>query len=127
MPIKCTIPKEKPEMLLFVECIEKITSSEFDDFKTVFYTHLKGPNTFKVFIDLRKLTDASPSILSSLVKFINTSEELAIDKVLATSVLVNKPHIENLVNIVFNLKKPATPTKVTSDLTVACNFLHTVC
>ena len=122
MPVICKI-RNKEEKLAFIACEGIMTTEDFNVFTTFFNNQLNSPNKFKVFLDLRKLDNVSMTIIKSLSKYMLESEITAINKVLATSVLVDKPYIEYLVKMLFAVKTPITPTKITSDINIACDFL----
>jgi len=124
MPLDCQIHAKKPELILCVYGRGVLSVQDVDGFSSFFNTHLKGDTPFKVLFDLRKLNSASANAIKPLVKCMTSFESLSQGKVVASSVLVSSPTIESILNFLFSLNKPTTPTKVTSDLTQACDFLN---
>ena len=126
MPIDCRVRTPAPNLFLYVRCYGDLIISNVKDFEQFFKNHLKNDHAFKMFIDLRSVNGAPMSCIKSLVTFMNECEEESKHKVIATSVLVGRPAIEKLVNILFSFKTPATPTKVTSDIEEACEYLNNI-
>ena len=122
MPLECKV-RTNPELLLFVCGYGVLAVEDIDDFKTFFNIHLKNNTPFKVFFDLRQVKTAQTKAIHAMASCMVSFEELAQNKVVATSVLIDSITIENLIKLLFSFRQPSTPTKVTSDLHEACNFL----
>jgi anti-anti-sigma regulatory factor len=124
MPIDCKIKSKTPELVLFVHGSGTMNANDIQEFSNFFEKHLYGSIPFKLFIDLRDVKSTSGSIVQNLVKKMTLYEKFSVKNVIATSVLINNSIIENLINILFTIRKPITPTKITSDIIDACNFLN---
>jgi anti-anti-sigma regulatory factor len=123
MPIDCKTKSKNTELLLFVIGSGNMNIDDIKQFTHFFEKYLHGIIPFKLFIDLRTVESTSSSIIQSLVKKMIKYEKYS-KNVIATSVLINNSIIENLINILFSIRKPTTPTKITSSLTEACDFLN---
>jgi len=124
MPIHCKIRSKEPDLLLYINCKGSLIEQDITHFQDFFKKKLEQPQMLKMFVDMRQVDSAKLQCIKKLAKFMNNYQEKAIDKVIATAILIDKPIIENLVKILFNIKKPSTPTKVTSDINEACEFLN---
>ena len=124
MPLDCKIRSKEPELVLFIHGYDNITKNDIEKFADFLYEHLSGNEQFKIFYDLRKVKDAKLANLKNLFVHISSFEELSIDKVLASSILINSIIVEKLLNLIFEFKPPVTPTKITTDISVACDFLN---
>jgi len=124
MPINIRAQEKEAFVLLFIKGIGLVSVSDIETFGKNFAEHLSTPNKFKMFVDLRELSDAPLKVLKYIANFMTTHEEVAITKILGTAILVKHPGIEHLVKLVFTFKKPTTPTCITSTLEEACEFLN---
>ena len=124
MPIYCKTRSKEPELLLYIKCEGQLLEHDIGHFKDFFKKHLEEPEMIKMFVDMRTVKGAKMECIKSLVTFMNDYEDTASEKVLATSILISTPSIEKLVKLLFNFKKPRTPTRVTSKLEEACEFLN---
>ena len=124
MPLDCKIRYKEPELVLFIYGYDDINKKDIERFTAFLYGHLYGNEQFKIFYDLRKVKDAKMKILKNLFSHISDIEELSIDKVLASSILINSIIVEKLLNLIFEFKPPLTPTRITTDITEACDFLN---
>ncbi len=123
MPLDCKVRSQTPELVLFVRGHGVLKVIDIDNFDSFFKPFLQGNTPFKVLFDLRALKSTSMGVIKSLVECMISFESLAQGKVVASSVLVGHS-IENWLKLLFSLKHPTTPTKVTSNIEVACNFLN---
>lgn len=123
MTLDCKIHSKDPELALFIYGHGVLTFEDVQGFDEFFNRFLNGSVPFKVFFDLRKLKSAPMDVIKSLVKHMVSFESRATEKVVATSVLVGSKPIESVLNLLFSFRKPTTPTKVTSTLEEACEFL----
>lgn len=123
MPLECKA-RLTEELLLFITGRGILTVNDIADFSEFFDAHLCRQDPFKLFLDLRKVEKAHGDTLTALIKHITSFEDRARDKVIATSVVVSSIPIVSLINLLFTIKQPLTPTKVTSNLTEACDFLN---
>ena len=123
MPLDCKVRSKTPELVLFIRGHGVLTVDDVNNFDSFFKPFLKGDTPFKVLFDLRLLKCKSIDVIKVLVDNMSSFEALAPKKVVASSVLVGST-IEKWVNLLFNLKQPTTPTKVTSSIEDACNFLN---
>ena len=124
MPLLCKVKSREPEVLLFIHGEGSIIETDINVFSSFFEKHLFRKDPFKLFIDLRKVENASMNLVQTLAAKMIGYEEHTPGKVLATSILVNSFMIESLVNLLFQLKPPSTPTKITSDINIACDFIN---
>ena len=124
MPIDCIIQTSEPELVLYICGRGNLLAKDLDHFRVFLDSHLHKGIPFKVFYDLRKVDGAPIHAIKKLTKYINDCEELARQFIVASSVLVGGKIVEKLVNMVFSIKKPSTPTKVTASLQEACDFLN---
>ena len=122
MSLRCTVHTKEP-LLLLVHSESELTLTDVEEFTTFFNKHLHGKKQFNVLFDLRKLKSAPKEVMIKMGSYISNFEILAVGKVLASSVIINSKTIETLLNILFKINPPTTPTKVTSDLKVGCSFL----
>ena len=123
MPLDCKVRSQTPELVLFVRGYGVLKVKDIDNFGSFFKPFLQGKTPFKILFDIRTLESTSMSVIKSLVEYMISFESLAQGKVVASSVLVG-PTIENWLKLLFSLKHPTTPTKVTSNIEVACDFLN---
>lgn len=123
MPFIYQVHSYDPELVLLVRGYGEISVPDIRRFDTYFKVYLYGKKPFKVFFDIRSLESTSMEVIKLLVKSMISFEELAPQKVLATSVLTGAL-IEKWINLLFKIREPITPTKVTSDLQEACDFLN---
>lgn len=124
MPIDCKVRSTTPELVLFVYCYKKLSVEDVEVFTTFFNGYLEGDIPFKALFDLREVDTAPMKAITAMAKHMSEFETLAPGKVVATSVLVSSKGIEGLINMLFAIKKPVTPTKVTASLEKACDFLN---
>ncbi|KKM72858.1 hypothetical protein LCGC14_1416300 [marine sediment metagenome] len=124
MPLECRVRSQTPELVLFVYGRDVLSRQDIDTFSAFFNMHLHGDTPFKVFFDLRRVDTVSLVVVKSIVKSMISYEKLAQGKIIATSVLVGGTIIENLLHLLFSIREPTTPTKVTTNLEKACNFLN---
>ena len=124
MPLHCKVRSKTPELVLLVYGHGILTGNDINHFCTFYNTHLHGEDPFKILFDLRSVKTASIKGITSITRHMAEFEKLAQEKVIATSVLVDAYTTESLLNLLFSANPPATPTKVTRDLTEACNFLN---
>ena len=124
MPLECRVRSQTPELVLFVYGYDLLSCTDIDTFSAFFNTHLHNDIPFKVFFDLRKIDTASIAVVKSIAKYMIAYEKLAPGKVVASSVLVGGIIVENLIKLLFSFKEPSTPTRVTTNVAEACNFLN---
>ena len=122
MPLKCAVYKKDP-LVLLVYGEGEVTVNDVDDFVVFFNGHLAGQQQFKTLFDLRKVDTASRQVVMKLGKCISGFEIKAVGKVLANAVVIDNKPIEAILNLLFSFNQPTTPTKVTHDLSIACEFL----
>jgi hypothetical protein len=123
MPLKCGLHSETPELILLICGSGELTTADVTQFSKFFDSYLNSSQAFKLFIDLRKVESAPINALTAMASYMANNDELAKKRVIASSVLVGNTHIENLLNLLFRMKEPSTPTKVTMVTNDACNFL----
>lgn len=124
MPIHCKSRPKETELLLYIKCDGRLVETDINHFGDFFKKHLQEETLIKMFVDMRTVESAKMDCIKSLVSFMNDYEEAACKKVLATAILIKTPAIEKLVKLLFNFKKPSTPTRVTSNIDEACEFLN---
>lgn len=125
MPLKCTA-KQGDELILYVNGTEALTIKDVTEFSSFFDGHLNGPDQFKTFFDLRKVTSANMETISAMAKYMTSFEQLAKEKVLGNAILIDGFLLENLLKLLFTMKPPTTPTKITSKLEEACEYLNSL-
>lgn len=125
MPLKCTA-KKGDELVLYINGTETLTLNDVSEFSIFFDKHLNGPQQFKTFFDLRKVNSANMETLGSMAKYMTSLEDLAKEKVLGNAILIDGFFIENLLKLLFTMKPPTTPTKITSKLEEACEYLNSL-
>lgn len=123
MPLKCNIQCSDPELVLLIIGTDTVDINDINLFSTFLLSFLREQIPFKLFFDLRNANGSQFNAIQSLISKMNEFEPLVIGKVIATSVLVG-PMVEGVLNTIFFFKKPLTPTKVTSDINIACNYLN---
>ena len=124
MPLHIKVQEKDECILLFIKGMGIVNIPDIQNFGNSFKEHLQGERQFKMFVDLRELSDAPIKVLKYIANYMTKYETQALEKVLGTAILVKSTAIEHLVNLVFTFKKPATPTLVTSTLNEACEFLN---
>jgi hypothetical protein len=123
MPLKCSIKPNTEEKILYICGYKTITEQDIDSFSIFFYEHLNKKEPFKVLYDLRDASLGSLESIKTLLVHIAKFEQASKNIVIASSILVSGA-TETLLNMVFNIRSPRTPTKVTFDVNVACDFLN---
>jgi hypothetical protein len=123
MPLICKIQSPEPELVLLIIGTDNVDINDINSFSTFLLSFLHGNIPFKLFFDLRNANGSQFNALQSLISKMNEFEPLVVGKIIATSVLVG-PLVEGVLNTIFFFKKPLTPTKITSDINVACNYLN---
>lgn len=124
MPLQCEVYKKNP-LVLLVYGEGEVNVSDVDSFEIFFHKYLAGQQQFKTLFDLRKVQTASRQVVIKLGGCISGFEIKAVGKVLANAVIINNKPIESILNLLFSFNPPTTPTKVTHDLSIACEFLDT--
>jgi hypothetical protein len=123
MPLEYNIKKENLETLIILNGYKVIDEKDIEDFKIFFNNKLNEDNKFKLIADLRNIDNASFGAIKSILNYMFFIENKTYDKIIATSVLVNKG-IDKIINLLFNIKSPTTPTKVTDNINIACEFIN---
>ena len=124
MPIGFKIRKKEPDLLLYIFGEGILNMEDLEKFDSFFDKYLKEDNSFKILMDLRKVENASIGVIKQLVDNRKNYDKYADNKVIATSILIDNYIIESLINMLFSIKQPKRPTKITSDIDEACNFLN---
>jgi len=124
MPFECKIKSSKPDLLLFVYGTGNLILKDINVFTIFFEKYLFGNIPYKLFIDLRNVTNATLEVLKELTKKMLYYEKHTQGKVIATVILVDSTIVENLIKMLMTIRKPLTPTKITSSIDDACNFLN---
>lgn len=124
MPIECKVHQLEPELILYININGSLNIEQLTTINNFILGYLNKSEPFKMFIDMRNVSNASASILPKLLEIMNTLEQKSVDKIIATSILVGNIYIEKLINMLFNIRAPLTPTKVVANVKDACNFLE---
>lgn len=125
MPLKC-VAKKGDDLILYINGIDTLSITDVEEFNTFFKSHLNGPDQFKTFFDLRKAKSVSMDVLYTMAKYMTSFEDLAREKVLGNSILVEGFILEQSLKLLFSIKPPTTPTKITTCLDEACDYLNSI-
>lgn len=123
MPLECKVHSKTPKLMLMVHGYKTLTHGDITNFSTFFDKYLYGDESFKVFFDLRTAETPPTSVISALSKYMISCEKVSANRVIASAILVNDT-IKNILNLLFTFQKPASPTKITSNIETACEFLN---
>ena len=124
MPLLFNEKRSDDGVLIMVIGSGQLATTDSDIFHTFFKNKLETSGEFKMFIDLRAVENASMNAIKTMVKHMNSFKDLARTKVIATSVVISDTTIEKLLGVLFSFSPPATPTKVTTSIEDACEFLN---
>ena len=70
MPLTCKIKSQIPELMLFVHGNGKLVETDIVIFTKFFNNYLHGNDTFRVFFDLRQVTDAPVNVIKEMAKYV---------------------------------------------------------
>lgn len=124
MPLMCKIHSKKPELIIYIRGYGKIIDTDIDIFTNYFSKYLHEPTPFKMLVDLRNVKKTPFETIKTLTTKMNFFEKLAVDKLIATCILLNDGPLKTMVKLLFKFCDQSTPTFVTSDLTSGCDFLN---
>ena len=100
-----------------------LTETDVENFCKSLINTLQGPPV-KIFFDLRNVETAEMCALTTMASFMSNYEELARDKIIANSILVQGYTTNVLLNLLFKIKQPTTPVNISYDIQDACDFLN---
>ena len=115
----------KPDIHLFmISGSDTINVNDIETFNKHFNEHIQSKPKFKMMFDLRNVSIAHPDAVSKTIRYIVKYNKIAHKHIIASAIIVNGFTIESLATMVISTNPPPTPTKVTSNVQTACDFLN---
>lgn len=119
--------KSEPEhdyIYLYIQGFGHLTETDVDEFGQIIASYMVTERPIKLFLDTRKMDAVDIKLLPYVAEQLRIAENDIKKSVLATSVLVQNKAIETVINMLFTIRKPVTPIKVTAKIEKACNHLN---
>ena len=101
----------------------KITIEEIENFKNDFNQLVIADNKFFFVIDLYQINNFKTSFFYSIMKSIDSNEEMLKKNLLASSIILS-PKFKNILSVFIKMKKQIAPNFISPNLSSSINFFH---
>lgn len=131
MPIVCKEKRDEKAdvnepIFLLVSGSGILTITDMDELSSFLDKYLQGESQFKLFINLSNIDNISMELVKYMAQNMNQINSAAQNKALGTAIVVKNKTLAGVVNMIFSISKPSTPTKITTNIEKACDFLNTI-
>ena len=101
----------------------KLDNYDFETFKFNFLDYLKKERYFGVIFDLKDVSSINPQLIIMQSEFMKHIENLSKQKLIASTILLEKEFIKKLLNGLFIIKKPTAPNLILKNHNEAIEFI----
>jgi hypothetical protein len=102
---------------------DKITSEEIENFKTDFTNLVIEDKKFFFIIDLEKISNFKTKFFYSVVKSIDSNQELLKKNLIGSSIILSST-FKNILKVLINMKKKIAPNFISPNLSSSLNFFN---